>query len=770
MAVIDGTSADETITGTDGDDRIDGFGGIDTLIGGLGDDRYTIRTGSEMIVENIGEGADVVFAIGPTTYTLPDNVEILSFGLSSTGTYTGYGNALDNIFWMGRGDETYDGGAGSDTADFGSAQGSGVTVDLSISGAQSVGGSFGFETLISIENLIGSIYADTLIGNDQNNRLEGYAAGNSAADTLAGGLGDDTYISRGLHEVMIEGANAGTDTVIAWLHWTLGDNFENLTMMGNFGGDGFGNALNNVLTASANGNHLYGMGGNDTLQGGVGIDWLDGGAGLDTLIGGANADTYYLYDSGDVVVELVGEGHDRVETTIANYTLTDNVEDLIFVGAGAFAGTGNALGNYIFSGAENDTLNGAAGDDDLYAGLGNDTLDGGVGADLMRGAYGDDLYIVDNTGDVTTEVQNGGTDTVQSSISWTLSDNLENLLLTGSSAINGVGNALNNLITGNGAANALDGHDGADTLDGGAGADTMSGGGGNDMYYVDDAGDVVAESAGGGADVVRSSVTHMLGADVENLLMLGSAGIWAGGNALANVIIGNSGANKIWTDAGADFLDGGAGADTMLGGAGNDVYYVDQAGDVLQEDVNAGIDTVRSSITHILGANFENMLLVGAANSAGGGNALNNLILGGVGNNKIWSGVGSDSLSGGAGNDTLHGGAGLDFLTGGADADAFVFDTAPVASQADRITDFSVADDTIWLENAVFAKLGSVGDLNAAFFRVGAAAADANDYIIYNSANGALYYDSNGNAAGGSTLIAMIGANHALTNQDFLIV
>jgi Ca2+-binding RTX toxin-like protein len=172
---------------------------------------------------------------------------------------------------------------------------------------------------------------------------------------------------------------------------------------------------------------------------------------------------------------------------------------------------------------------------------------------------------------------------VQSSITYTLGDNVENLTLTESDAIDGTGNDLDNIVTGNSAANTLDGGEGADTLDGGAGADTMLGGAGDDVYVVDDTGDVVTELTGDGTDLVQSEITYTLGDYVENLTLTGSGVINGYGNSLDNELTGNSAANTLDGGEGADTLDGGAGADTMLGGAGDDVYVVDDAGDVVAE-------------------------------------------------------------------------------------------------------------------------------------------------------------------------------------------
>ena len=188
------------------------------------------------------------------------------------------------------------------------------------------------------------------------------------------------------------------------------------------------------------------------------------------------------------------------------------VENLTLLGSAGFSGTGNALNNVITGNSGANLLTGGAGNDRLIGGVGNDRLIGGTGADNMRGGAGNDVYLVDNAGDIVNESLAGsnGTDTVWSTRSFSLSNAarvvgaVENLTLLGSAGLSGTGNTLNNVITGNSGANLLTGGVGNDRLIGGTGADNMRGGGGSDIYVVDNAGDVVSENLAGssGTDTV----------------------------------------------------------------------------------------------------------------------------------------------------------------------------------------------------------------------------------------------------------------------------
>ena len=594
---------------------LNGTTGADVLIGLAGDDIYTVNHIGDVVVEEIveGEGADTVSGGNDTvnssvSYALSENVETLVLtgsaalqGTGNDGANTVTGNSGANLLSGGEGDDVLNGGLGNDTLD-----------------------------------------------------------GGNGNDSLTGGDGNDTYRIDSADDVIVEAVGKGTDTVEINFNYTLATNLENLVLTGlaainGTGNDSanqiLGNSAANTLDGGAGNDILNGGAGNDSLIGGVGNDSLDGGTGADTLVGGLGDDIYVVNSAGDVVDESTGDGTDLVQSS-TSYALGSGLENLTLTGT-AYRGTGNDVANVITGnasvnklegGAGNDTLSGAAGDDSLIGGVGNDSLDGGTGADTLTGGAGDDTYVVDAAGDTVTEIAGEGTDTVLSSATFTLGANVEKLTLTGTAAINGIGNTLANTLTGNTAINSLSGGVGADTIDGGAGADSMVGGADNDTYKVDNAGDKTVESASEGIDTVESIVTYTLMAEVEQLTLKGTAAINGTGNAGNNTITGNAAANT---------LEGKAGTDVLVGGAGNDIYVVDDTGDTITEVDGGGTDTVRSSATYSLAAlaQVENLTLTGTA-AGGAGNALGNVITGNASANTLDGGSGIDTLIGGAGNDT----------------------------------------------------------------------------------------------------------------------
>ena len=361
----------------------------------------------------------------------------------------------------------------------------------------------------------------------------------------------------------------------------------------------------------------------------------------------------------------------------------------------------------------------------------------------------------------------------------------------GNDRVNGLGG--NDRIDGSAGNDTLDGGLGNDTLIGGAGndslvggsgSDSLVGGTGNDVYAVNASTDRIAETStvSTEVDLVQSSVTWSLGANLERLTLTGSAVIHGTGNALANVLTGNAAANALnggagndvlSAGAGNDILNGGAGNDSLVGGSGNDSYVVDAVGDRITESTTLAseIDIVSASVSWTLGDNLERLTLTGSAVIHATGNGLANVLTGNAAANVLNGGLGNDALSGGAGNDWLIGGTGNDILTGGAGLDAFRFVTTPSATlNVDRIADFLAADDRIDLDDAVFTAIGPVGALSAAAFRAGTAAADSSDRVIYNDATGQLLYDADGSGGGAAVLFATVTAHTALTVADLFVV
>lgn len=569
-------------------------------------------------------GSVVINANGSYSYTLDNNdvdTEALETGQTVTDSFTYTvsdfhgltGTATLNITISGSTDRVSVSSSTSSTLVAGQT-------DLVLTGSSNISGT-------------GNNFNNSITGNVGNNVLNGGAG----IDTLIGGLGNDGYYVDNTSEVVTELLNEGTDTVYSTAaNYTLSANIENLTLLSG-ALNGTGNSEANSFTGNGANNIINALDGNDTLN---------GGAGADTLIGGLGNDSYFVDNLNDVVTELATEGTDWVYSEI-DYTLNTNIEHLVQLGSNHLTATGNALNNDMMGNSGNNYLVGLAG---------NDTLNGGAGVDTLEGGLGDDVYYVDNLGDVVTELASEGIDTIYSTIGYSLGSELEHLNFIGSSAINGTGSALNNQLIGNNGNNLLAGLAGNDTLNGGLGIDTLVGGLGDDVYYVDNISDVVTELAVEGTDLVYTTVNYTLSANVESLTLLGATNIRGIGNADNNLLTGNTGSNT---------LDGGLGADTLLGGQGSDTYIVDNIGDVVTELASQGIDSVNTSISYSLGANVENITLTGSVGIAATGNELNNTLTGNSGANTLTGGLGNDSLFGGIGNDRYNfaRGDGQDIIT-----------------------------------------------------------------------------------------------------------
>ena len=687
-----GEAGNDVISGGGGNDTIEGGFGVDVLAGGAGNDTFNFYYATSLTAGetyNGGAGYDV---ISQFTETNLDFSNVTLTGIESIETYApgsvsltaaqldALSNLIGDFVITTGGVVTLAGVTGNPTfglsyvpASFTLAA-AGNTIDLTgyVPGAATVIGGAG------VDSITGSAFNDTLIGGGGDDTIVGGEGhdlinGGAGVDAMAGGFGNDRYIVDAAGDIVTEAANSGNDRILASAaSFTLGANVENLTGTASTGQTLNGNSLANAIAA------------------GSGNDVLNGGGGADTLTGGFGNDVYRVDNVGDVVAEAAGGGIDRVNSSLS-YALGSDVEELALLGTAAIGGTGNALANVILGNAAANALMGVGGNDLLVGGAGGDLLNGGAGIDTID--YGSSDAAV--TVSLAAGSAGGG------HASGDTFSNIENL----------TGSAFNDTLAGNSAANVLQGL---------AGSDTLEGGGGNDSYHVDDAADVVIETAGAGSDRVFASASYALGAgvSVEILSTANDAGTGAinlAGNELVNRLVGNAGANT---------LDGGAGNDRLEGGLGNDIYVVDSVNDKVIELANAGTDRVETGINqYTLTANVENLTGLSATGQTLRGNDAANVVAGAGGSDTLEGLAGNDTLLAGAGNDTLRGDTGQDHLTGGAGGDEFAFlagDTSATRSLADVVADFSRAQGDRIRLTEMDANTTLAGDQAFAFIGSGA--------------------------------------------------
>ncbi|GAB4239985.1 MAG: hypothetical protein Kow0049_27670 [Stanieria sp.] len=849
-----GGIGDDTLNGQEGNDVLEGGLGIDILNGLQGDDVYVLNNPedvNDVINETADNGADTVRTI--FSYTLKDNFENLVLLGSATDHFNGTGNSDSNTLTGNSGNNILDGlvgadrmigGLGNDTFIVESV--GDIVVEENVTGTDTVQSSLDYILGNFVENLVltgsaitgtGNTLNNSIIGNDLNNNLKGDLGndtldGGVGNDTMTGGTGNDVYVVESIGDQVLETSISASeiDLVKSSISYLLGNNLENLELLGTDHLTGTGNSLNNKITGNSGNNNLVGDSGNDTLggnegndtllgeigndsleggigddileggndndtlrggdhndslNGGLGNDSLDGGLGNDTLEGGLGDDIYVVDNSQDVVITSgATDGIDTVQSFI-NYTLGSHLENLTLTGSTSINGTGNELNNIILGNSSNNTLDGKDGNDSIDGSSGNDVLKGGVGNDTLKGnsgsdidtligGVGDDDYYVGSQEDVIIENGFEGYDRVFSTATdYTLSDNLQELILLGTSSINGTGNILHNTITGN---------SGFNLIDGGAGNDTMIGGTGNDNYIVDSTADVVTETSTliTEIDTVFSSVNYTLSNNVESLILTGTNNLTGTGNSGNNLLMGNSGNNKLKGNEGKDFLDGGLGQDTLEGGLGNDTYIIDDSGDVVIEALDAGLDNAKSWIDYTLTDNVENLVLLGSGNLAGSGNGLANVITGNSGNNTLKGGSENDTLIGGVGNDVLVGEAGNDRLVGGLGADQFLYNSGVIFSGtdfgSDRIANFNKTEgDKIVLGKTTFGLASNIGNgfsVSSDFASVATddLAKNSSARIVYSSGTGNIFYNENGATVGGEAILTTLESIASLSASDFVIV
>jgi Ca2+-binding RTX toxin-like protein len=676
---LQGGAGSDQLQGNDGNDVLDGGAGNDLLDGGYGSDTYVLRAGggSDTVYEIVamGETNRIIVAPGVAAdqvelYVQDHHVDyVTGQNVYQLQTVLRLSGSQDEIRFL---DDTIQSIVFADGTRWGREiiQAAAVRPNNGPAGEVLVQGEVEAEQTLLVSHNLSD--ADGMGAVQYQWQLNG-------AD-IAGATGD--------HYTLTNADVGGTISVSV----SYVDGYGTLERVGSASTAAVaptnlnwtGSAGADSMVGSLGHDTLNGLAGNDTLTGRSGNDVLIGGAGTDTLNGGEDSDLYLVSVATEhTAAEFADTGLQGVDevrfaasatSTLTLYAADTGIERVVIgTGLDATANTSDTLGHQVNASAVGNalTLVGNAGNNRLTGTAFADTLDGGLGNDTLVGGAGDDTFVLNTTSDQISELSGGGIDTVVASVTYTLGTNLENLTLSGSNAINGTGNGLNNVLEGNAAAN---------TLNGLVGADTMRGGAGNDTYVVDNTFDTVVENGGEGTDLVQSLASHTLAANVENLTLTGSSALTGTGNTLNNVLTGNSGAN---------ILNGAAGADTMAGGLGNDTYFVDDAGDVVTEAASAGTDTVMASVSYTLGANVERLTLTGTSSINGTGNTLSNTLTGNAGNNLLNGGAGTDTLAGGLGNDTYR-------LGRGSGADTVSENDTTVGNSDRALFDAGIAVDQLW--------------------------------------------------------------------------
>lgn len=751
---IQGGEGDDRLRGSAGFDELEGGRGADDINGGSGTDTAAFRTAASGVTINLTAGIGTRGDANGDTFTSIENAIGSDFDDILTGTSSGNrlygglgddvlrGSAGTDILIGGMGADELNGGSSVDTASYENAAG-GIAANLT--SRTGTAGEAAGDTLISIENLLGSDFRDTLTGSSGNNRLNGGAGndllrGSAGSDFLQGGLGeDDLNGGSGIDVASYEDAAEGVEVNLTTGRGAAGEaRGDILTNVENLIGSRFGD----VLLGSAVDNQLEGGAGSDFLAGSFGDDELEGGSGGDVVNGGDGIDTAtFRTATGAVVANLTSgvgsQGNANGDTYIS-------IENL----------TGSRFGDTLTGSSRNNVIAGGAGSDLLRGSAGNDELEGGSGGDDVNGGSGTDTATFKTAGSgVTANLTTGiGTRGNANGDTYTSIENLIGSrfgdMLTGSSG--------NNIIQGGAGSDTLNGANGNDEIEGGSGGDDIDGGSGTDAATFKTAGSGVVVNLTSGIGTrgnangdTYTSIENLIGSDFDDTLT-GSAG--------DNVIEGGLGDDKLRGSAGNDQLEGGIGADDINGGSGIDSATFASASSGVTLNLTAGIGS-RGDANGDTYAGIENVI----------GSLFDDFITGSSGDNTLVGGMGDDTLRGSAGDDLLRGGLGNDILNGGSSSDQFRFDTAlDAVTNVDTIENYSIGDDIIELDDAIFSSLGSTITVNE--FSISEMALDGDDLLIYDKTTGQLFYDPD--AAGGADqiLFAQLDVSLNLTIADFDIV
>lgn len=617
---IRGFGGNDTLIGGAKDDLLEGGAGDDTLFGGRGDDRIVGGPGFDTVdysLRQTDSGISVNFSsrdgggghsnLGVRAWHIADGYRN---GGSIPGKYQDdidvasieriIGTNFEDYFYADETDPTYSwswlGLGGNDHMRGG---GGNDTLDGG-QGADLLEGGWGRDILYASRDIALDGFEDILYGGSDNDTL----VGGGAEDLLIGGLGNDSLVGghayyRSITNIRFTYTDPGYNYIVDLRTGTVEMGTGEVDRLSNIYkvSTGVGNDL---LIGGDTFARFDGGDGNDTIYGSSTHDTLDGGAGYDVFYGSGGSDRIRGGADGGIIdyvtlnINQTGVRADLVAGTVTKPGGVDIVSEILHITGTNYNDTliGNAQGNQLIGGLGNDTIDGRAGGDWLHGGAGNDSIYGGLSAEH-------DVLI-------------GGT--------------------------------------------------GDDTLDGGGGADHMYEGLGDDHYWVDDIGDQIiledgVDPAASGIDTVHTTISFNLStlAFIENAKAEIGTGISLTGNGLDNILWGNSGNDTLKGGAGNDTVWGGGGNDTMYEGAGDDTYWIDDAGDTIIADTDAGgHDTVLATTSYTLAAFIEDAFV--ARNDGVGlaltGNALGNRLTGNIGNDTLNGGAGADTMIGGFGNDT----------------------------------------------------------------------------------------------------------------------
>jgi Ca2+-binding RTX toxin-like protein len=790
-----GSQYDDILIGNDGANVLDGRAGADRMAGNGGNDIYFVDSMDDIVREEANGGDDTVILLSRDIHIQKiANVEHIIYADESTlqpGDSGGEAapsigdNTLTSIIFGDNGNNTLDGGVGDDTI-FGQGGDDFITGGRDSLASRDINNTIDVADLVDQtesddgnDTLYGGRGNDTILGGQGNDILDGgdgddTLSGQAGIDIFRGGAGSDTvdYSKESPFQLIVNlaanfasGGTASGDTFYS-IENLIGsddriDRFIGTSAANHFwgrgGGDYFnGGGGNDILDGGNDGDILYGEAGNDTIIGGAGQDYLDGGAGIDTVV--------YTGSSAGVTVDLAkgaasGGDADGPAQVVGRGTVIRH--DIL---AGFENAVGSSFNDHLIGDAQANVLSGGAGDDTLTGGLGADTLNGGAGsdtADYADAARGLNLTLVG---------RGSGGDTYIS---------IENL----------AGSAFNDRLTGNGAANVLTGQGGADRIDGGGGDDILLG----DFAYQGDAPPSPGLGTGYatlGAGATNNSIATAF--DISNNFSLAADPDIFDSTTLLHTTVNATGNGQ------GGFYKVNLAAGTVLtididGIADPDIHdsflrLLDSTGNILAQNDDGGGDPGSasdrdSSAVFVVLQTGTYYILEGSWTAAAPGNGFTEAVPLGSAYElnvsvefppaPVQPGVaGADTLMGGAGSDLLDGGLAADRLTGGAGEDSFRFSTALGGGNVDRITDFNVAQDTILLDNLIFAALGANGALAlGAFFKSAAGVAqDADDRIIYDTDNGSLLYDADGTGQTAAIQFAQLGTNLALSALDFIVI